>query len=226
MAKRRRRRSRQRLGSEIGSVVALFGFLAYFYPEAFETLFGLLVLCVFLFLVGLGVWGFLKLRRRINPTELQKRFSSVKNMSGREFERFTADLFTALGYKARVTGGTGDQGVDVIAVKGESRVAVQCKNHKSAVGNKPVQEVYAGAVHHGCTDSVVLAPGGFTRGAVELSKSVGVRLLDSRGIQRHIDKARQLQKAEPRSEPLVVSPVSKTSEVRKAGPAWDKWTRK
>ena len=38
------------------------------------------------------------------------------------------------------------------------RVAVQCKNYGKAVGNKPIQEVYAGSRFHGCNDAWVVAP--------------------------------------------------------------------
>ena len=85
--------------------------------------------------------------RPTTPTamELALRFEAVRSMSGAQFEVFTADLFRALGHQAVVLGGAGDQGVDVIVNRRGERVAVQCKNHKRPVGNRPVQEVYAGA---------------------------------------------------------------------------------
>jgi restriction system protein len=85
-------------------------------------------------------------------------------MSGAQFEVFMADLFGALGHKAVVLGGAGDQGVDIVVNRRGERVAVQCKNHKKAVGNKPVQEVYAEAKHHRCVETCVVAPAGYTRG--------------------------------------------------------------
>jgi restriction system protein len=66
-------------------------------------------------------------------------------MSGAQFEIFVADLFRAMGWRATVMGRSGDQGVDVIVDHGGERVAVQCKNNKRRVGNKPVREVYADA---------------------------------------------------------------------------------
>jgi HJR/Mrr/RecB family endonuclease len=42
-----------------------------------------------------------------------------------------------LGYRATVLGGSGDQGVDVIATAGKERIAIQCKNYAKPVGNKP-----------------------------------------------------------------------------------------
>ena len=66
-----------------------------------------------------------------------------------QFEDFTADLFRAMGHRAVVLGGAGDQGVDVIVNRRGERVAARCKNHEKPVGNRPVPEVFAGARHIG-----------------------------------------------------------------------------
>lgn len=120
--------------------------------------------------------------------QLSTRFGAVGSMSGAQFEIFTADMLRAMGYGATVLGSSGDQGVDIIATSGDERIAVQCKNYKKSVGNKPVQEVYAGARHHGCNKAWVMAPGGFTKGAFDLAGSVGVSLFDSSSIGQWITK--------------------------------------
>jgi hypothetical protein len=120
----------------------------------------------------------------------------VKHMSGGQFEVFVASILRSLGYRITVLGGSGDQGVDVIAAAGNERIAIQCKNYRKRVGNKPVQEVYAGARHHRCTDAWVVAPEGFTKGAVTLARSVGVSLYDASSLQnwiRQIDKQGRAQ---------------------------------
>jgi hypothetical protein len=97
-----------------------------------------------------------------------------------------------------VLGGSGDQGVDVIATRGSERIAVQCKNYAKPVGNRPVQEVYAGAQHHRCTAAWVVAPEGFTKGAVDLARSVAVSLHDAqalRGWIRQIDAKERAKNA-------------------------------
>ena len=74
------------------------------------------------------------------------------------------------------------------------RVAVQCKNHSRPVGNKPVQEVYAGARHHRCVEAWVVAPAGYTWGALELAKSTGVSLHDAGTIHQWIREVDKLEK--------------------------------
>jgi restriction system protein len=122
-----------------------------------------------LLLLGIVVAAVWLVRRFSGPKtptaqELARRFEMVRAMSGPQFEAFVADLFRAMGHRATVLGGAGDQGVDVIVDYGGQRVAVQCKNYKRAVGNKPVQEVFAGARHHRCQQAWVVAPLGYTRG--------------------------------------------------------------
>jgi restriction system protein len=134
--------------------------------------------------------------RPTTPTarELSLRFEAVRSMSGAQFEYFTADLFRAMGHQAVVLGGAGDQGVDVIVNCRGERVALQCKNHKRPVGNRPVQEVYAGAQHHRCAEACVVAPAGYTRGAIALASSTGVSLYDADTLRQWIRKVDQIEK--------------------------------
>jgi restriction system protein len=126
--------------------------------------------------------------------ELALRFEAVRSMSGAQFEYFAADLFRALGHQAVVLGGAGDQGVDVIVNRRGERVAVQCKNHKRPVGNRPVQEVFAGARLHRCAEACVLAPSGYTRGAIVLAGSTGVSLYDADTVRQLIRKVDEIEK--------------------------------
>jgi restriction system protein len=107
-------------------------------------------------------------------------------MSGPQFEAFVAEILRARGYQATVLGGSGDQGVDVIAARNDQRIAIQCKNYAKPVNNRPVQEVYAGARHHGCNKAAVVAPMGFTKGAFALARSVEVDLYDSASLRAWI----------------------------------------
>lgn len=99
-----------------------------------------------------------------------------------EFERYVGDVFRHLGYTIELTGKTGDQGVDVLAVKGPLRIAIQAKRYMGAVGNSAVQEVYAGMAHHGCQRCIVMASSGFTNGALSLAQSTGCLLIGRQQI--------------------------------------------
>jgi HJR/Mrr/RecB family endonuclease len=168
----------------------------WFFLNSFTNGNGLLTLLV---LVGIAVAAVWLVRQLSGPKtttarEFTQRFAAVDLMSGVQFEHFVANLFQEMGYRATVLGGSGDQGVDVIFDYFGERVAVQCKNYKRAVGNKPVQEVYAGARYHRCAQAWVVAPAGYTKGAHDLAKSTGVLLFDANAIRQWIQKVDELER--------------------------------
>lgn len=102
-----------------------------------------------------------------------------KNMSPNDYEYYCKDILTNQGIDARVTKQSGDQGVDVIVYNknNEVTVVIQCKLYSSAVGNKAVQEVYAAKQHFGAKFAMVVTNNTYTKSAIELSNTTGVKLL-------------------------------------------------
>ena len=116
--------------------------------------------------------------------------SHIDGMDGHDFEFFCAELLRKNGFSdISVTPGSGDQGVDVLAVKGGVRYAVQCKNYSSPLGNTPVQEVTAGKQFYKCHVGVVMTNSTFTPGAVALANATGVLLWDRPVVQEMIENA-------------------------------------
>ena len=120
--------------------------------------------------------------------------SAVDEMDGHEFEHFCADLLQKNGFSnVRVTPGSGDQGVDVIASKDGIKYAIQCKNYASALSNTPVQEVTAGKQFYGCHVGVVMTNSTFTPGAIQLATATNVLLWDRSKLHELIEKAGGLE---------------------------------
>ena len=95
----------------------------------------------------------------------------IDKMDGEEFEDWCARLLTKCGFTdVKRIGSSGDQGVDIIAVKNEIHYAIQCKCYSSNLGNSPVQEVYAGKEMYDCQVAVVMTNRHFTSGAKQLAK--------------------------------------------------------
>jgi HJR/Mrr/RecB family endonuclease len=204
-------RKRQSGGSLGGLVIGLL--VLWFFLDSLNNRNSLLTLLV---LVGIAVAAVWLVRRLSGPKtataqELAQRFAAVGLMSGSQFEHFVANLLQAMGHRATVLGGSGDQGVDVMVDYFGERVAVQCKNYKRAVGNKPVQEVYAGARYHRCAQAWVVAPAGYTKGAHDLASSTGVLLFDANGIRQWIKKVDELER---KRQQVNVAPP----QVVKGGP--------
>lgn len=119
-----------------------------------------------------------KLEQYNNYLNAQKQRDYWRDLDAYEFESEIAHLLRRKGFKATVTKGSGDGGVDIEALKSSELWAVQCKRYKSSVGPAPVRELYgvvqAGKYNRGC----VVTTGIFTKGANDFAKDTGISLID------------------------------------------------
>ena len=99
-------------------------------------------------------------------------------MSGTEFEEFVSTLFRQMGYNTKITQTTGDQGIDVIAVKNGVKLGIQAKCYTNTVGNSAVQEAVAGKGYYSCDKVMVITNNYFTSSAASLAQSNNVVLWD------------------------------------------------
>lgn len=114
------------------------------------------------------------------------------SMDGHTFERFCATLLEKNSFtKVCLTGGTGDQGIDIIAFRDEIKYGIQCKCYSTDVGNAAVQEVFSGRAYYGCHIGIVLTNRYFTRAAISLAEKNGVVLWDRDQLLRLIKNAKQ-----------------------------------
>ena len=102
--------------------------------------------------------------------------------NGIDFEHWCAARIEEQGWSVRVSKASGDQGIDIEAMRDGMLVAVQCKRYNNPVGNKAVQEAYAGATHYRATKAIVIGTGGYTKSAIDLAANTGVILLDAENI--------------------------------------------
>ncbi|MFR7960816.1 MAG: restriction endonuclease [Roseburia intestinalis] len=107
------------------------------------------------------------------------------NMDGHEFEYFCGDLLKKNEFSnVEVTRGSGDQGIDIIAYKDGVKYGIQCKCYSQNIGNKAVQEAFAGKTFYDCHVAAVLTNQYFTRSAKELAEHNGVLLWDRNKLRR------------------------------------------
>ncbi len=117
------------------------------------------------------------LQRWRDRTFLASGMAVIDRMSGVQFEEFIAAQLRAAGWHVTPTATTGDYGVDLIARKDATRMAVQCKRQAKAVGVAAVQQVVSGAKHHGCDRTVVVTNQAFTKAARQLAITHRCRLV-------------------------------------------------
>lgn len=117
---------------------------------------------------------------------------SIDLMEGHDFEYWCAALLRKLDFQnVRVTPGSGDQGVDILAEKDGIRYAIQCKCYSSNLGNTPVQEVHSGKDFYHCQIGVVMTNRYFTQGAKNLAAATGTLLWDRDWISARISKTQK-----------------------------------
>jgi restriction system protein len=102
----------------------------------------------------------------------------VDNMPGLMFEDYVAKLMEHQGYSTRVTPGSGDLGVDIVAQKAGVRYAVQCKRHNSSVSRTAISDAVAGKNHYECSEAMVVTNSYYTPGAMALARSNNCILVD------------------------------------------------
>lgn len=126
-----------------------------------------------------------------NRNTTESNFSPIKEydkMEGHEFEYFCGDILSKSGFEnVEITKGSGDQGIDIIATKDGIKYGIQCKCYSSNIGNKAVQEAFAGKTFYGCHVSAVLTNQYFTKSAQELAKRNGVLLWDRDRLDQFIN---------------------------------------
>lgn len=105
-----------------------------------------------------------------------------QSLSGTEYEKLCGRILEEVGWNVTYTKGSNDQGVDIIAQRSSIVLSVQCKRHKSSVGNDAIQAVYAGASYYSATHACVVTTSSFTRSATELAHKTNVILLRTKDL--------------------------------------------
>ena len=113
--------------------------------------------------------------------------NKIDYMTGEDFELYIAQMLGKIGfYNIQTTKGSGDQGVDILAEKEGMKYAFQCKRYDKPVGNKAVQEVFAGKFFYHCHVAIVVTNNYFTKSAKDLANENGVVLWDRDFLNKYI----------------------------------------
>lgn len=133
------------------------------------------------------IWGVIRRHRKIYGYNEHQ----IDDMDGHTFEQFCAELLYRNGFRnVEVTSGSGDHGVDVLAMKDGFSYAIQCKHYEGKVGNKAVQEVYTGKDIYQTDRAAVICTGAYSPQAIEEAKELDVELWDRETVIHMMRKAR------------------------------------
>lgn len=116
-------------------------------------------------------------KREVTRALLDMGATNPMQLSPHQYEQLCGALLEKNGWKVQYTSRTGDQGADLIAEKPGQRVVIQCKQWSSSVRVKAVQEVHSACSYYTANKGFVVSTAGYTSGAKDLAKKVGVALL-------------------------------------------------
>jgi restriction system protein len=108
-------------------------------------------------------------------------------MTPREFEQLVANHYQNEGYETEITPYSGDYGVDIIAQKGEERIAIQAKmygNSARKVNRETVMQLFGAMAYRQCNKAVIATDGTCMTDAIEVANRLGLEILylNSMGI--------------------------------------------
>jgi restriction system protein len=163
-----------------GSLTGM-NFALIFLPLYLGLIVGVIGHSVWLGLAGATFGILLALLLRGERTDAS--MTAIDAMSGVEFESYVAARLRRAGWQVRFTPAVGDYGVDLIVARDGESAAVQCKRHGKTVGVAAVQQVVSGALHHGCTRSIVVSNQEFTNAAKQLAYTHRCQLIGRSALQ-------------------------------------------
>jgi HJR/Mrr/RecB family endonuclease len=103
----------------------------------------------------------------------------LRGLDWRSFEREVAILFTQMGYNAWATKPTGDDGVDVRALKENEKVVIQCKHWKRQnVGVDIVKALHATKEHEAASLAVIVTSSNLEPVAHRWAERCGIEVIE------------------------------------------------
>ncbi|MCM1264972.1 MAG: restriction endonuclease [Candidatus Gastranaerophilales bacterium] len=107
------------------------------------------------------------------------------NLDGWQFEQEVAKIFILNGYKATVTKGSGDGGVDIILEQEGYKAIVQCKHYRNPVPPEPIRALWGCKDDFQANEVILIASSGITQsGADFVSNKPNFKVLNLDDIIR------------------------------------------
>lgn len=139
-------------------------------------------------------------------------------MTPQEFEQYVSERYQELGYKTILTPYSGDWGIDVIAMKGNEKIAIQAKMYGGSsrkVNRQVMMQLYGAMAYQDCTKAVLATDGECMADAVEVANKLGIEILYLNGNE----DARQMN---ANKEPVCVENLQGRT-ILPFGDMWEKF---
>lgn len=134
-------------------------------------------------------------------------------LDGWQFEHEVARVFRLNGFKATVTKGSGDGGVDIILKKDGYCAIVQCKHHQHPLSPEPVRALWGIKDDWGADEVIMVASSGLTSASAEFVRNKpNYKVLNLNDIIR---MSQYEVHQEPKVAPQTYTPKKTASSGRK-----------
>jgi restriction system protein len=132
-------------------------------------------------------------RRRRELLEEERRarileLADVDSMTGSQFENYVVGLLRYRGCQAKHTGGSGDQGCDILVEWQGTRYALQCKRYAKDLSRDAVKDAVGARLYHNTDAAMVVTNRYFTKKAIEYAERTGCWLVDRNLLAKWIDE--------------------------------------
>ena len=96
---------------------------------------------------------------------LTKKYDSRFTINPYVYEEVVASVFRLIGYDVKVTGHSGDDGIDVVLQRNDSVIGVQVKRYKHAIKVEQIRSLAGALVLNGMTEGIFVTTSRFQSGA-------------------------------------------------------------
>ncbi|MCP4362767.1 MAG: restriction endonuclease [Chloroflexi bacterium] len=132
---------------------------------------------VTLTLLWLMLWwrGQRKTAVTVHPLDIEELYA----LNPYEFERYVADLFRRKGYRVKLRGRRGDNGVDLMLTQANGKQAiVQCKRYRNTIGPDIVRELYGTLMHERVAHAFLVTTADISHSARTWAQGKPMTLID------------------------------------------------
>ncbi len=131
------------------------------------------------------MWGLLWRQRHgepataVTPLDLEQLYA----LQPYEFEQYVAELFRQKGYRVKLHGRRGDNGVDLRLTQANGKEAiVQCKRYRKSVGPDIVRELYGTLMHERVAHAFLVTTADISDAARAWAQGKPMTLIDGRSL--------------------------------------------
>ena len=107
-----------------------------------------------------------------------------------EFENLVNNLFSKMGFEAKLTRSSRDGGIDVAAFDPRpivgGKVVIQAKRYKNVVGVEAVRDLYGSMINEGAGKGILVTTSHYGADAYNFAKDKPIELIDGGGLLYHL----------------------------------------